>query len=335
MASCRSPLARSVPAFALTFFTLALIAPARADDPPKEAVIVDKTPESVEELRALQKQVRTVLDKVLPCTVGIRAGAAQGSGVIISKDGYVLTAGHVSAQPNREVTIVFQDGKTAKAKTLGANRAIDSGLIKISEEREFPFLEMGKSGDLKRGQWCIAAGHPGGFRAGRTSPVRVGRLIEVTENYLRTDCTLVGGDSGGPLFDLEGHVVGIHSRIGGQITANIHVPIDTYRNTWDRLVKAEVWGGGGIEARAAYLGVSPDPDAEDCKLATVAEGSPAEKAGLKVGDIITKFDGVKVGTFEDLVNMVRKKKPDDEVMIEVQRDKETLKFKAKLARRPN
>jgi serine protease Do len=272
---------------------------------------------------------------VLPCTVGIRAGAAQGSGVIISKDGYVLTAGHVSAQPNREVTIVFQDGKTAKAKTLGANRAIDSGLIKISEEREFPFLEMGKSGDLKRGQWCIAAGHPGGFRAGRTSPVRVGRLIEVTENYLRTDCTLVGGDSGGPLFDLEGHVVGIHSRIGGQITANIHVPIDTYRNTWDRLVKAEVWGGGGNESRAAYLGVSPDPDAEDCKLATVAEGSPAEKAGLKVGDIITKFDGVKVGTFEDLVNMVRKKKPDDEVMIEVQRDKETLKFKAKLARRPN
>src|SRR5205807_1727365 len=97
------------------------------------------------------------------------------------------------------------------------------------------------SADLKKGQWVITVGHPGGFRPDRSPPVRLGRVIESTKSLVRTDCTIVGGDSGGPLFDMTGKVVGIHSRIGAPLSANIHVPVDTYRDTWDRLVKGEVW----------------------------------------------------------------------------------------------
>jgi hypothetical protein len=103
---------------------------------------------------------------------------------------------------------------------------------------------MGKASDLKKGQWVIAVGHPGGFRTNRTPVVRVGRVLYANPFLIRTDCTLVGGDSGGPLFDMTGKVIGIHSRIGPMaLTENIHVPIDTYRETRERLARGESFGG--------------------------------------------------------------------------------------------
>ena len=137
-------------------------------------------------------------------------------------------------------------GKTRKGKTLGGNGTIDSGLAKITEEGQWPFVEMGVASDMKKGDWCLVTGHPGGFKPGRPPVVRLGRILEINDTtaakYIRTDCTLVGGDSGGPLFDMHGQVVGIHSRIGAAITYNIHVPIDAYTATWDRLSAGEVWG---------------------------------------------------------------------------------------------
>jgi serine protease Do len=312
-----------------------LLGPARADESPR--FDFTKAPESLDDLKAIQAQVKTIVAKVMPCTVGVRMGPGQGSGVIISPDGYVLTAGHVSGKAGRDITIVFPDGKTAKAKTLGANKGIDSGLIKLTGDGPWPFVEMGKSEELKRGQWCIALGQPGGFRQGRTPPVRVGRVLESARTHVRTDCTLVGGDSGGPLFDMEGRVIAIHSRIGGAITANIHVPVDTYRNTWDRLVKAEVWGDevtGQAAAPSPYLGIQGDPAAEQCKVVQVAADSPAAKGGLLVNDIITTFDGQKVLSFEDLVEFVRKKKPGDEVTVQIRRGEEFLKLKLVVGQRP-
>ena len=203
-----------------------------------------ESPTDVAKLRALELRVEKMLDKAKAATVGVRMGAAQGSGVIVSEDGYVLTAGHVSAKPGVECTLVMPDGKVLKGKTLGRNGSIDSGMIKIVAEGKYPFAEMGKSGPLKKGQWVVAIGHPGGFRANRTPVVRVGRILYADPSLIRTDCTLVGGDSGGPLFDLDGKVIGIHSRIGGNsITENVHVPIDTYRQTWERLVASQNWGG--------------------------------------------------------------------------------------------
>ncbi len=201
-------------------------------------------PATVEELRDMEKHVQEVLKKVMPAVVGVRVGPGQGSGVIINEDGTILTAGHVSGKPDQTAVVILTNGKQHKGKTLGRNGGIDSGMMKISDEGKYPFLEMGNSSDLKPGQWVIAIGHPGGFRPNRTPVVRVGRILVVNQSFIRTDCTLVGGDSGGPLFDMQGRVIGIHSRIGGfAITENIHVPVDAFRRDWAKLEKAVDMGG--------------------------------------------------------------------------------------------
>lgn len=303
---------------------------AGAEEPKLPIALEKPAPENVEDLKAIQKQVKLVLEKVMPCTVGLRIGQGSGSGVIISKDGYVLTAGHVNGKADREATVILQDGRKLKGKTLGANHGIDSGLIKITEEGDWPFVDMGKSEELKQGQWCIAIGHPGGFKTGRTPVVRLGRILINNKNALTSDCTLVGGDSGGPLFDMAGKVVGIHSRIGNSITANVHVPVDTYRDTFDRLAAGEVWG---TRANAAYLGIQANPDSKECKVGQVVPGSPAEKAGLKVNDILLKCDGQKITTFDDLGVFLIKRKPGDEVSVEVRRGEETVSMKIVLGRK--
>jgi S1-C subfamily serine protease len=200
-------------------------------------------PESLDDLRAIESHVQKVLDKVMPAVVGLRMGPASGSGVIINADGTVLTAGHVSGKPSQNAIIILPDGKQYKGKALGQNKGIDSGMVKITDEGKFPFLEMGDSATLKRGQWVVAIGHPGGFRANRTPVVRVGRILNVNGFVIQSDCVLVGGDSGGPLFDMHGRVIGIHSRINGPIDNNFHVPVNTFRQTYDRLAKGESWGG--------------------------------------------------------------------------------------------
>lgn len=308
------------------------VVPAAADEPKAPVLppaLTKPAPENVEDLRAIQEQVKLVLKKVMPATVGLRIGQSQGSGVIIDKEGHILTAGHVSGTPGRDVTVILPDGRTVKGKTLGSNRGIDSGLVKITDKGDWPCVEMGSSAELQRGQWCVATGHPGGYRPGRTPVVRLGRILNVTRSVIQTDCALVGGDSGGPLFDMTGKVIGIHSRIGGSIAANMHVPVDTYRDTWEQLVKGEVFGGRG----EPYLGVEMDPESSECRVARVLPGTAAEKAGIQVDDVITRFDGQKIETGDDLRAQIAKKKPGDEVTVEVRRGDETLTLKVTLGRR--
>jgi serine protease Do len=342
----RTPLAHGralLAALALAFApSLAAAAPTPAEKAPEKATLpraaTRPAPQGVADLKAIQKQVKAVVAKVLPATVGLRVGAASGSGVIVSEDGYVLTAGHVSGKHDREVTVILHDGRKVKGKTLGGNGRIDSGMIKITDKGKWPHVALGDSSNLKRGQWVVATGHPRGYIAGRTPVVRLGRVLNANSRAIVTDCTLVGGDSGGPLFDLTGKVVGIHSRIGLPITANVHVPVDTYRETWDRLVKGEIWGMGpfgfGGRANTAYLGVTVAEDAKDCKIEEVTPDSPAAKAGLKPGDVITKFDGQKVRDFDQLGDLIAKKKPKEKVKIELLRDKETMTIEVTLSTRP-
>jgi serine protease Do len=325
MRPARSSLLRRIGLLSFSVLSLGLLGAAPSPDaklPPPPAALTKAAPENVEDLKAIQEHVKKVLERVVPATVGLRIGGAQGSGVIISKDGYVLTAGHVSGASGRDVTVILPDGKTVKGKTLGRNALADSGLVKITEERDWSFVEMGDSGELQKGQWCIAVGHPGGYKQGRTPVVRVGR-VHATGRFLSTDCALVGGDSGGPLFDMNGKVIGIHSRIGGKIESNMHVPVNIYKDEWVKLTNPG----------DAYLGVELDSDAEDCKIGKVRAGTAAEKAGLKADDIITRFDGFKIEKAEDLRPRVEKKRPGDEVAIEVRRGEETLTLKAKLGQR--
>src|SRR5712692_4264302 len=141
-------------------------APKKGSDPrfsgPDEAgrktdlpAVFDKVaPENLDDLRAMQNQVRHVLEKVVPCTVSVQVGGSSGSGVIVDAEGLVLTAGHVSGKPGQDCVLIFPDGKRAKGKTLGQNKGIDSGMIKIVDEAKegtWPFIEMGSSANLKKG----------------------------------------------------------------------------------------------------------------------------------------------------------------------------------------
>jgi serine protease Do len=296
-----------------------------------ERIFAGEAPQSIDELKALESHLQSLAKKVIPCTVGVRVGAAQGSGVIISEDGYVLTAAHVVGRPNIDVTFVLHDGRTVKGKTLGMNRSIDAGLMKISGDEKWPHLEMGKSAALKEGQWCIATGHPGGYEKGREPVLRFGRVLKNHDTVIMTDCTLVGGDSGGPLFDMDGNVIGINSRIAGPLNANMHVPVDTFRDTWDRLVAAEAWGS--MPGQTPFLGVQGEPEAKDAKIAKVYPNTPAEKAGLQTGDVILKFDGHEITDFASLSKLVGDQAPGDKVKLEVKRGDETINVEVVIGQR--
>lgn len=298
------------------------------------AVMKKRHPESVADLKLIQSQVRKVVDRVTSATVAVRVSGAFGSAVIVSSDGLVLTAGHVVGKPGQEVEFIFPDNSRAKGETLGLFREIDSGMMRITDPGPWPHVPMAKAGDVQVGQWVVAIGQPGGFDGTRTPPVRLGRVLIADDEVISTDCTLVGGDSGGPLLNMRGEVVGIHSRIGRRITENFHVPIATYHETRDRLIAGEEWGGpldaaSQVEARP-LLGVAGDPRGEGCVLTQVFPNMPAERAGVKVGDTVRKFNGQKVDSFRQLVRMVYEQEPNATVKLQVMRDGEIKDFKIKL-----
>ena len=325
-------------AWALVPLVLAMLAVAMragADQPAElarlERIFAGGVPQNVADLKAMQEQIRKVSEKAIPCTVGVRVGPAQGSGVIISKDGYVLTAAHVAGKPGRDVTVVLSDGREVGAKTLGMNRTMDAGLVKLNGQKQWPFLEMGDSKQLKQGQWCLATGHPGGIQDGRQPVVRLGRVLRSRDSAISTDCTLVSGDSGGPLLDTEGKVIGIHSRIGGALTANMHVPIDSFRDSWDRLVKSDQWGR--LPGHVSFLGVEGDPQAEDARITKVVPRFPAAKAGMKPGDVVIQFDGKEVTDFDSLAALVKDTEPGDRVKLRIRRGQETVELEVEIGER--
>jgi serine protease Do len=330
------------PASALAFFLVVSPPSVRAADPVKAELSskwdISRTtaPENLDELKLLQAAVRKVVDKTSACTVGIFIGGGAGSGVIVSEDGLVLTAAHVSGEPGKECTIRLQDGTSVKGKTLGTNTKYDSGMIKITDkgpkDGKWPYLKLAKSDDLKKDQWLVALGHPGGFKRDRPVVARLGQVQDTSDSLIRSSCMLVGGDSGGPLFDLDGNVVGIHSRIGYTLASNIHVPADAFKKDWDQLL-AGVEIGKPAKPAAAILGVTFDSNSDTPRIIEVAEDGPSEAAGLKVGDIIVQFAGKDVTTSDEVRALIRKKKPGDEVEVVVQRGTKTISKTVKLGKR--
>ncbi len=215
-------------------------------------------------LKLMEEQVKKTLAKVMPAVVGVSGG---GSGVVISQDGYVLTVAHVGNRAGRRVRVTFPDGRTASGRTLGNDHGVDAGLIKLTDEGPFPHAEMGVSGDLQAGQWCMALGYPLSFERGKPPAVRIGRVLSRRGTSVITDCTIMGGDSGGPLFDMNGNVIGISSRCDNRLTVNIHVPSDCFSDAWDRLTSGEDYNS--TSPGDPYLGIAADENAEDARIGEV------------------------------------------------------------------
>lgn len=294
-------------------------------------VFAKRTPETLADLRELEAHVKTVAAKVAPTVVGIQIGRAQGSGVLVTKDGYILTAGHVSGPPGGRARIILPSGEVVEGTTLGRNRVADAGLIKLKGDRaDWPFTPMATGDSIERTEWCLTMGHPGGFNKERPAPWRLGRVLSTSKNTIQTDCELVGGDSGGPVFDMEGHVIAINSRIGPQTSMNFHVAIGIYHDEWTRLVASEdIKGHTG-----AFLGVSGDKDAAGLKITTVHERSPADRAGIRVGDILVTFQGKKVTEIEGLIELVGSESPGRRVRIQVLREGQPKDFELSLGELP-
>lgn len=307
-------------------------APAKSADDLKarlEKIFAGEPPRSVDELKAMQDRVKELTAKVMPCTVGVQIGQAWGSGVIVSKDGYVLTAAHVAGAANRGAKFLLSDGRIVTGKTLGLNRTLDAGLMKITDPGEYPHVELGDSKDLKEGQWCLAVGHPGGYVKERGLVVRLGRVLLSDRDGVTSDCTLVGGDSGGPLFDMKGRVIGINSRISGAITSNIHVPVDAYHEGWDRMVKADVWGH--LPGQEPVLGVRGVKESKVAKIASFSgKESPAERGGMKAGDVVVKFGDKDISDFSSLKQAVLDFDPGDDVPVQVKRGDDIVDLKITL-----
>ena len=294
-----------------------------------------QVPQSVDDLRKLEDRVRQVSDRVLAATVAVQVGIgrqqAHGSGVIVSADGFVLTAAHVAWEPNRRVSFRLPDGRRARGVSLGLNQEIDMGLMKIEDPGPWPFIQPAKSEEVKPGDWCLATGYPGGFDADQQPALRLGRVLKTSDRALLTDCTLVGGDSGGPLVSLAGRVIGIHSRIGADLTTNLHVPIDRYQESWDRLVKSDYWGR--MQSIRPWIGVVHDKVSASALVQSVESDSPAAQAGILPGDLIVEFDGRELARFEDLKKLVADCEPGESVTVQIKRGESQIETALKIGQR--
>lgn len=287
-------------------------------------------PESIDDLREMQAHVQSLVASLTETTVALTIGNAQGSGVIVSEDGMVLTAAHVSGDPGQPVTILLSDGTRAFGRSLGRNRTLDASLVRIeTPEKKWPHARMARIEDIHAGDWSIVMGHPGGHQPGRPPVFRLGRVIEADNMVIQTDNELVGGDSGGPLFDMHGRVIGINSRIGPRTWLNLHTPINAYTDDWERLAA----GDDFFLHRGALLGVSGERADRGLKLTKVWPGDPADRAGLREGDILLRFDSRRVRSFESLRELVGENEPGTRVVLTLLRDAEVLEVTVTLGAR--
>jgi len=262
-----------------------------------------------------------------------------GSGFIISADGYILTNNHVIADA-KDIFVTLVDGKEYKAKVIGADERTDVALIKV-EAKDLPPLTIGNPADLKKGQWVMAIGSPFGL----DSTVTVGIVSAINRDtgdylpFIQTDVAVNPGNSGGPLLNLSGEVVGVNSQIvsrsGGFMGISLAIPIDEAMNVVEQLKTHGKVTRGRIgvqitdvsEDVAKALGLK---DSKGALVSNVEDGGPAAKAGIRNGDVILSFDGKEIKQMSDLPRIVGAVQPGNKVNVEVWRKGKTLTLKTEV-----
>ncbi|MCK0130877.1 trypsin-like peptidase domain-containing protein [Flavobacteriaceae bacterium F08102] len=192
-------------------------------------------------VQSIQDQILKIYPNLLETTVKVILGNSFASAVVVSEDGYILTAKHViDAVGGKTATIQLHDGSTYTATCLGWDNIGDYGLMKIEPTKKLAYATMGNSGSLAKDEACLMFGNPGTSDKERAAIGRIGFYKGITDHgYLKTSCIMMPGDSGGPLFDLEGSLIGICSYINNDLTANYYPAIDQVKKNWDRLVAKE------------------------------------------------------------------------------------------------
>jgi len=289
------------------------------------------------DLFKIQQTVQNQLLHVQAAVVAIQTNDGTASGVIITEDGLILTAAHVAEKPGRQMRVILQDGKRVIATTLGLDQSADAALMQLNDnELTWPCVTVSRQIlKIQAGQWCFALGHPGGFDQERGVVLRVGKVVKKTANSLQTDCVLMGGDSGGPLFNLDGEVIGIHSQIWEERDQNMHVSMAPFFRSWDDLKSSQiihVWGTGS----GGYLGVEVNSteEAAAIKVHRVAKGSPAELVGIQSGDIILSLDGEPMQSVAQFLHAVRARVAETQIQIRIQRSGKLMNLKALLSSLP-
>jgi serine protease Do len=261
---------------------------------------------------------------------------AAGSGFLIGADGTIVTNNHV-VQDAKSVTVTLADGTALPATTIGRDPRTDLAVLKINAGRALPYIELGDSGQVRPGQWVVAVGNPFGLGGTVTAGIvsALGRDIGSGpyDDFIQIDAPINKGNSGGPLFTQDGHVVGVNSAIlsptGGSVGIGFAIPSNMVRT-----VVAEIEKDGHVTR--GYLGVEAQPvqgamatalhlsghgmAAEGALIASISPDSPAAKAGLQPGDVIRAVDGKQVHNPRELAMVVAADKPGTESKVEVIRD---------------
>jgi serine protease Do len=273
--------------------------------------------ESASEWIKRQEKIDRLLSKVIPAVVTVD----RGSGVIVSEDGLILTAAHVVGVSGRTVEVQLSDGRSVLAKTLGVNQKSDTAALRISEPGPWPYVSAEELPHSEAGQWCLALGYPSGFPGGLPASIRLGRILQQNPTGLISDCSIMGGDSGGPLFNLDGQLLGINRRVKHSVTHNHHISLKTFRDEWALLTLSGETGTPAPtpELPASYLGVQAETDQTRVRIRSVTPESPAAAAGLLTEDVILIFDGERISDFEQILQRLNQRQPGDRVEIIVNR----------------
>ncbi|MFT6430425.1 MAG: serine protease Do [Halopseudomonas sp.] len=269
-----------------------------------------------------------------------------GSGFILSKDGYILTNNHV-VEGADEIFVRLSDRRELLAKLVGADPRSDLALLKIETDEDLPSVRIGKSSDLKPGEWVLAIGSPFGFDHSVTAGIvsAKGRSLP-TENYvpfIQTDVAINPGNSGGPLLNLKGEVVGINSQIftrsGGFMGLSFAIPADVAMDVVEQLkVSGSVqrgWLGVVVQEINKDLAESFGlPKPAGALVAQIMPGGPADEGSLEVGDVILEFDGKEINMSSDLPHAVGRVRPGTEASLVVMRDKKRRTIELKVGALP-
>ncbi|MHC4912682.1 MAG: Do family serine endopeptidase [Planctomycetota bacterium] len=268
----------------------------------------------------------------------------QGSGFIVSADGYILTNNHI-VQDAEAITVRLVDGREFQANVVGTDPDSEIAVVKIDADK-LSVLEMADSDKLEVGEWVIAIGNPFGLSHTVTAGIvsakgRSGFRLAEYEDFIQTDAAINPGNSGGPLINLDGEAVGINTAIvgpGGNIGIGFAIPINMAKFIYNKLIKGEPIARGmlGIYIKDVDPDMAESLELDDAKgvvVETVVADSPAEKAGMKRYDVIIELDGERVEKANEFRNRVAMMKPGTEVRIVVIRNGRRKTLRAELGDR--